>query len=304
MNPLSRLLKRITVCFLFALFSEVLVAQPTSSSVPDEEQGIREAVVAYEEAWNKGDTAAVIALWVPDGQFIDDAGNEYSIKDLVERKLSPAILATEPPELDVNIKEVQLVTPRVAVVEGTTELMGDTNRTIRRTRYSAILVRQDNKWLLANVHQLEAISIPTSNPLQELQWMIGQWMGRKGDTDIYSRVERSEGGQFITRVFEVSEAGDRKLSGTQIIGWDPRTRQIKSWFFDSDGSLGEGRWEKYDKDWIVSVTGVLRDGRSVAATNVYTPIDQNNILMQSLRVRIGDETKPNTETYIVRIESK
>ena len=304
MNPLSRLLKRITVCFLFALFSEVLVAQPTSSSVPDEEQGIREAVVAYEEAWNKGDTAAVIALWVPDGQFIDDAGNEYSIKDLVERKLSPAILATEPPELDVNIKEVQLVTPRVAVVEGTTELMGDTNRTIRRTRYSAILVRQDNKWLLANVHQLEAISIPTSNPLQELQWMIGQWMGTKGDTDIYSRVERSEGGQFITRVFEVSEAGDRKLSGTQIIGWDPRTRQIKSWFFDSDGSLGEGRWEKYDKDWIVSVTGVLRDGRSVAATNVYTPIDQNNILMQSLRVRIGDETKPNTETYIVRIESK
>ena len=94
------------------------------------------------------------------------------------------------------------------------------------------------------------------------------------------------------------------MSGTQIIGWDPRTRQIKSWFFDSDGSLGEGRWEKYDKDWIVSVTGVLRDGRSVAATNVYTPIDQNNILMQSLRVRIGDETKPNTETYIVRIESK
>ena len=304
MNPLSRLLKRITVCFLFALFSEVLVAQPTSSSVPDEEQGIREAVVAYEEAWNKGDTAAVIALWVPDGQFIDDAGNEYSIKDLVERKISPAISTTEPPELDVNIKEVQLVTPRVAVVEGTTELMGDTNRTIRRTRYSAILVRQDNKWLLANVHQLEAISIPTSNPLQELQWMIGQWMGTKGDTDIYSRVERSEGGQFITRVFEVSEAGDRKLSGTQIIGWDPRTRQIKSWFFDSDGSLGEGRWEKYDKDWIVSVTGVLRDGRSVAATNVYTPIDQNNILMQSLRVRIGDETKPNTETYIVRIESK
>jgi len=304
MNPLSRLLKRITVYFLFALFSEVLVAQPTSSSVPDEEQGIRDVVVAYEEAWNKGDTAAVIALWVPDGQFIDDAGNEYSIKDLVERKISPAIPATEPPELDVNIKEVQLVTPRVAVVEGTTELMGDTNRTIRRTRYSAILVRQDNKWLLANVHQLEAISIPTSNPLQELQWMIGQWMGTKGDTDIYSRVERSEGGQFITRVFEVSEAGDRKLSGTQIIGWDPRTRQIKSWFFDSDGSLGEGRWEKYDKDWIVSVTGVLRDGRSVAATNVYTPIDQNNILMQSLRVRIGDETKPNTETYIVRIESK
>ena len=304
MNPLSRLLKRITVCFLCALFSEVLVAQPTSSSVPDEEQGIREAVVAYEEAWNKGDTAAVIALWVPDGRFIDDAGNEHSIKDLVERKISPAIPATEPPELDVNIKEVQLVTPRVAVVEGTTELMGDTNRTIRRTRYSAILVRQDNKWLLANVHQLEAISIPTSNPLQELQWMIGQWMGTKGDTDIYSRVERSEGGQFITRVFEVSEAGDRKLSGTQIIGWDPRTRQIKSWFFDSDGSLGEGRWEKYDKDWIVSVTGVLRDGRSVAATNVYTPIDQNNILMQSLRVRIGDETRPNTETYIVRIESK
>ena len=129
-------------------------------------------------------------------------------------------------------------------------------------------------------------------------------MGTKGDANIYSRVERSEEGQFITRIFKVSKEGQRKLTGTQIIGWDLRTRQIKSWFFDSDGSLEEGRWEKHDKDWIVSVDGVLRDSRSVAATNVYTPIDPNNILMQSLRVRIGDETRPNTETHIVRIESK
>ena len=304
MNPLSRLLKRITVCFLFALFGTVLVAEPTSSSVPDAEQGIHETVQAYEEAWNQGDTAAITALWVPDGRFIDDAGNEYSIKDLIAQKIQPAVPATELPELDVNIKGVQFVTPHVAAIEGTTELMGDDNLMIRQTRYSAILVHKDNKWLLANFHQLEAISIPTSNPLQELQWMIGQWMGTEGDTNIYSRVERSEGGQFITRVFEVSEAGERKLSGTQIIGWDPRTRQIKSWFFDSDGSLGEGRWERHGKDWIDSVTGVLRDGRSVAATNVYTPIDENNILMQSLRVRIGDETRPGTETHIVRIGSK
>ena len=304
MNPSSRLLKRITVFSLFVLVSGGLAMQSIRGETLDDEQGIRDTVIAYEEAWNKGDAAAIANLWVPDGQFIDDAGNEYPIQDLVDRKIQPVIPVPEPPELDVNIKEVQLVTPRVAVVEGTTELMGDANRAIRQTRYSAVLVRQKGKWLLANVHQLEAISVPTSNPLEDLEWMIGQWVGTKGNGNIYSRVERSEGGQFITRIFEITEAGQQKLSGTQIIGWDPRTRQIKSWFFDSDGSLGEGRWEKYDKDWIVSVDGVLRDGRSIAATNVYTPIDQNNILMQSLRVRVGDEARPNTETHIVRMQSK
>ena len=129
---------------------------------------IREAVMAYEGAWNKGDIAAIIVLWISNGRFIDDAGNECSIKDLIEQKIYPAILATEPPELDVDIKAVQLVTPHVAVIEGTTELMGNTNHTIRRTRYSAILVRQDSKWLLANDHQLESTSVPTSNPLQDL----------------------------------------------------------------------------------------------------------------------------------------
>lgn len=33
------------------------------------------------------------------------------------------------------------------------------------------------------------------------------------------------------------------MTGTQRIGWDPLTRRLRTWVFDSSGSFGEGNWK-------------------------------------------------------------
>ena len=35
-----------------------------------------------------------------------------------------------------------------------------------------------------------------------------------------------------------------QLSGTEVIGWDPTSRSIRSWVFDSDGSFGQAVWTR------------------------------------------------------------
>jgi hypothetical protein len=67
-----------------------------------------------------------------------------------------------------------------------------------------------------------------------------------------------------TRTVETKEGVlDR---GTQWVGWDPVTKQIRSWNFEADGGYGEGGWTKEGDEWIVKTTSVLADGSKVTAT--------------------------------------
>ena len=51
------------------------------------------------------------------------------------------------------------------------------------------------------------------------------------------------------------------MTVTQRIGWDPLTKQIKSWVFDSEGGYGDGLWTRKGNQWVIKSTGVLPDGR-------------------------------------------
>ena len=128
--------------------------------------------------------------------------------------------------------------------------------------------------------------------------IVGRSVGDK--STVRTTVEWSEGKKFLVRKFQVMEGGRVALTGTQRIGWDPVTQRPKSWHFDSDGSFGEGLWEKQDEHWIITAHGVLEDGTEVSSTNVYTHLDNNTILRRSLRTRIGDQYLPDQEVRVVR----
>ena len=63
------------------------------------------------------------------------------------------------------------------------------------------------------------------------------------------------------------------MTGTQRIGWDPRSEQIKSWEFDSEGGHGESLWARLGNQWVVKATSVLQDGRTATATHLIAPED-------------------------------
>ena len=84
---------------------------------------------------------------------------------------------------------------------------------------------------------------------------------------------------FLIRKFKVEGAADVSRAGTEVIGWDPRARRIRSWAFDTDGGFGENVWVKDGNRWLVRCAGTRPDGSEVSATNVFTVVDANTVLL-------------------------
>lgn len=288
------------VCAIVATF---VLAVHASSWADDkaakEEAAVREAVAGYVKAWNQGDAKGVAGLWTPDGVFINERGERSRRQDQTEIN-SPTGGAK--PKLAVEVNSIRLVGSNVALIEGTDSMSFSDSEVVTRGRFSAVFVLRDGKWLVEEVRQLEKRSEDPVDHLTELEWMIGDWIGLSGDLESHSSVQWSANKKLITRDFEVYDDDDLKLSGTQVIAWDPKTRNIKSWYFDSTGSIGEGIWVQHGDHWIVTISGVLEDGQIVTGTNVYTPVDKDSYLRQSLNMRVGGRLVADQEVRVVRNE--
>ena len=81
-----------------------------------------------------------------------------------------------------------------------------------------------------------------TSPLDELEWMVGQWVDEGETSKITTSCKWTTNRKFLTRSFSVTIDGQVSLEGTQFIGWDPIARRIRSWTFDSEGGFGQGRW--------------------------------------------------------------
>ncbi len=129
--------------------------------------------------------------------------------------------------------------------------------------------------------------------------MIGTWVDQDENDRIETTCQWTKNRNFITRAFTLS-VGDRiDMAGMQIIGWDPSTKQIRSWVFDSDGAFGEGTWSKKGNRWYIQSTGTLPDGQKSSSTNIMTYVDDNHFTWQSVNRQAGGEVLPNVDEVVV-----
>ncbi len=132
--------------------------------------------------------------------------------------------------------------------------------------------------------------------MQELAWLVGDWVDDSPDADDAATVTWTKNKTFLTYTFKVSggNPGD-DLEGTQIIGWDPAAGTIRSWMFDSDGGFGEGTWSKHGDTWVVKFNQVLADGRKASATNVYKMVDGNTFTWKSIGRKLDGQFLHNID---------
>ena len=137
--------------------------------------------------------------------------------------------------------------------------------------------------------------------LKDLEWMIGEWVDEDESSSIKTVCAWTKNRNFITRAFTLSSEGEVVLEGTQVIGWDPDRKQIRSWMFDSEGGFGEGLWRKKGNQWIVKSSQVLKGGKRASAINVTTLVDDKTLKWRSIGREIDGEMLPNIpEVTIVR----
>ena len=124
--------------------------------------------------------------------------------------------------------------------------------------------------------------------------MIGDWEAKGGEVDVRTTYEWEDGKTFLRGRFTIKEKDkDAPVTGTQLIGKDPRTGQLHSWLFESDGGFGEAVWTWDGKQWRLDAAGVESDGDETSAVNLLTPLDKDAFTWQSIGRKSGDESLPD-----------
>ena len=62
---------------------------------------------------------------------------------------------------------------------------------------------------------------------------------------------------FVIRKFTVEGKKGVDQAGTEVIGWDPHAKRLRSWVFDSNGGFGENMWVKDGNRWLMQYSGTL-----------------------------------------------
>jgi uncharacterized protein (TIGR02246 family) len=270
--------------------------------VSAEEKPIRDLVDAFAKAYSAPDLKALAACFAEEANVVDSAGESTRGKAAVVEMYAAALEENPNLKLEPKVEEIRFLTPDVARVEGQTRLSTDTGDASEFTKFSTLVVKQDGKWVVAEIREYPAPveDVPTYERLKELEWMVGDWVDESESVKASSNVTWAHNKSFLIRTYQVEVKGEKATSGTVFIGWDAQTGQIKSWLFDAEGGHGEGLWTRTgEKEWVVKAQGVLRDGRPTSATQIHTILNNDSVKTSSIDRIIGGQIAPDIADVVM-----
>lgn len=277
-------------------------------------RAIQAAAEAYREALQRGDGAALAALWTPDGDIVDEAGRVLQGRDAV-RDLAPAKpgSAGEQARFEIRDTKLRFLSADAAIEDGAIEVVPPGGVAPLRGRFSATWVRHDDGWKLAALRECRGVEAGAET-LADLDWMVGDWVvaddaasgpATAGKPTIEMSVRWNPARTFLLREMRIAAAGAAADPAqthviSQRIGWDPLTKTIRSWVFSSDGGHGEAEWSRDDGSWVARTTAVLPDGSQTSALNIYSYDGQDRCVWRSVSTHVGGEQMPGVNLTLVR----
>jgi hypothetical protein len=146
--------------------------------------------------------------------------------------------------------------------------------------------------------QKPAEGTASESPLMTLDWLEGSWTGEAGENRIEFDCRFTQNNAFLVRSFRVSQATEVRMSGMQVVAWDPQRESLRSWTFDSDGGFGEEHWSQTGDRYAIRSKYVLPDGGSGAALNAMSYIDTDTFAWKSMHREIDGELLPDGEPLV------
>ena len=281
-------------------------ASPAADADPDQltrlTEEIRQSVDAYVEAFNARNVDGLVALWTGDGVYtMRSSGERLRGREAITTFFQSVLADPETsPKLAVHTNSVEFVSPHVALERGNAVVsIGDQEPS--ESQYTAVYVKQQGKWLIDRVTEEEIVVEPSHyENLKPLEWMIGEWVDSGEGYSIELVCDWTVKQNYISRKYTVSNPEGVESSGIQIIGWDARQKQIRSWLFDSDGGFVSGVWMQRDDQWIVQSVATLPDGSSGSFTSVFRPLDDGNYSWQKVNRVLDGKLLPNLDEITVQ----
>ncbi len=151
-------------------------------------------------------------------------------------------------------------------------------------RYSLLHVREDGKWLLAEIQEWPS----EGTALRDLDWLIGSWQATGGGAEVSTSYVWLGNKAFIRGTI-IMRQKDQTLSGMQVIGADPQTGELRIWVFESNGGFAQGTCTRDGKAWVFETEGLTADGGVLAATNILARVNNDTITWQPVNLTVDDE---------------
>lgn len=281
-------------------FAQQPKAPPSDAAPSADEQQIRQGVIAFVEQFNAHKADALVALFAPDARMTLRDGTQVNGRDEIKQSFSEAFAANPKSAISVVVDSIRLLTPDVAVEEGSTTNFPDGETLTSRGRYTVMHLKKDGRWLMQSVRVVNEESLSAYGELQPLEWLVGEWVDEGRSEVVEAKFRWDENKSFLLEEFQVVREGAVVLKGTQRIGWDPQAKQVRSWIFDSAGGFGEAVWTPTGDDWVCKAKGVGADGTSSSATRTLTRATKDRVIWSATDRISGDEKLPPLDVTMVR----
>lgn len=256
--------------------------EPTQPASATWATDISTTLASYTAAFNRHDPVALATHWTTDGENLDlDTGNRTVGRDAVEQVFDRLFTADGTAQIDFDIEAVRPIREDVAVVDGVSRL-ALAGRQPTRSRFSAVLVRHEGRWLIESVREATAPASPSvRDRLAPLAWLRGSWEDVSDGLTISMQCDWAAEGGFLIRRHLITDEPQppggvaRSTAGipallpaptpdgaapvvvqrrtiTEFIGWDQGRGEIRSWMFCSDGRTAEFRWLRSGAGWLLT----------------------------------------------------
>jgi uncharacterized protein (TIGR02246 family) len=267
---------------------------------PEDEKAIQAVAETFTHAYNAGDYKAVGALFTEDAEMMDESGARIKGRPTIQAFFEAMFRERKGAKIEISPESLSFLGPDVATELGHTRVRpveSEASDAVRR--YTVLFVKQGGKWLYSSVHEDDEPGLAHHERLKELEWLLGEWVDETADSNVHVTCRWSPDKNYLLRDFSIHVRSQPVMTVTQRIGWDPLTRQIKSWVFDSEGGYGDGFWTRDGNQWVIKSTGVLPDGRTASATHILTRSSPQLARWASIHRTVGGHVVPDLHEYVL-----
>jgi uncharacterized protein (TIGR02246 family) len=260
-----------------------------------DELAIRKTIQSYADAFNRHDAEAVAAHWTSTGEFALPSGRILVGRPQILEEFTAYFHDAKDVRVEVAKPSIEFLSPNVAVETGAATVVQSQQEPVH-SEYVAIHTRTAEGWKMDSVRELESSAeMAPHEQLNELNRMVGKWVDASDDASIETTCRWTKNHSFLTRSFKVYVEGRVDATGTQVVGWDPQRKTIRSWSFSSDGAFGVGAWSREGDRWSVATSTVLPDGRQGTFTAIFDKLDDNTFELSTVGRELDGELMPNID---------
>ena len=298
--------------FLFAVSASVFLAtagivsaQDTNATAQRPIPEVRKLLTEVEECLSRGDAEGLAARWTVGGDFAGPSGERVEGRQNIKRAFQELFAAHKNRNVKLQIASLRVASEDLVLLDMIARVKSEaTEGASEDSLLSLVVVKRDGRWLIESAREAATGDSSPAKHLKSLEWMVGDWADRASPQGsgiaMRSTCDWTANRAFLIRKFKLEGRADVARLGTEIIGWDPCARRIRSWVFDSDGGFGENLWIKDGDRWLVRYTGIRPDGSDASATNILTIVDADTVTVQSKDRMAGGQRQPDVPVVTIK----